>query len=489
MVARCPRSGRAGLGNAAGALDDVETKYPTARRTPSGGMDVETSGIASIPPASDTPVRSPNHPRRPALASTPTRRTLHPLILDPTETDRLHASLSLAHRRARPGLRIHGVESDLSQPGSRLTGGEQMSGGMPGGGARTYSGQMGLHHVAVLRTYQRGSPLRGVWGGAEQILGGHGGSGTGGIVDAGPGTSTSPPDDSGTYPNAPSNPDLSGCDTNTTQSTPNPAPSNIDQTHAISAYSRSLNPWYGYPALLTRTPTGSVSLVPRYARRRHRDLFKTLLFLAMLRLQNIRDSAERMLGLRALGGVPWGRLRGRYLDRDWAFGFAGAKVDESVRTASTGIGVSGQEGGDGERGRSNRVRDTGEGEVVGPAEGLERVEREQHRRRLLSGISIDPASSHSQYETRPAYTQPGQGSRVERNLATAPADKYLRLARYLVLSLLPASTYSAEWVWAIVGLVLFRGAWVRVMYRVLGAVGWLRVMVGMGVHKVGFGGR
>ena len=57
------------------------------------------------------------------------------------------------------------------------------------------------------------------------------------------------------------------------------------------------------------------------------------------------------------------------MDRDWAFGFAGAKVDESVRTASTGIGGSGQEGGDGERGRSNRVRDTGEGEVVGPAEG------------------------------------------------------------------------------------------------------------------------
>jgi hypothetical protein len=81
--------------------------------------------------------------------------------------------------------------------------------------------------------------------------------------------------------------------------------------HRVSAYSRSSNPWFGYPAVRL-SPSASARphlshLLPLYPRNRKRDLVKTLLFLFMLRLQSIRDKVERRLGLHHLGAVPWSR--------------------------------------------------------------------------------------------------------------------------------------------------------------------------------------
>jgi hypothetical protein len=73
------------------------------------------------------------------------------------------------------------------------------------------------------------------------------------------------------------------------------------QVQPISAFSANINPWYGYPAVLTGT-----TVRPRYQRNRKRDLVKTLLFLFILRIQSWRDAFERFLGLNGLG--TWGYL-------------------------------------------------------------------------------------------------------------------------------------------------------------------------------------
>jgi hypothetical protein len=70
----------------------------------------------------------------------------------------------------------------------------------------------------------------------------------------------------------------------------------------ISAFRSDINPWYGYPAILTGT-----TVRPRYHRNRNRDLVKTLLFLFILRVQSWRDAFERFLGLNGLG--TWRRHR------------------------------------------------------------------------------------------------------------------------------------------------------------------------------------
>ena len=79
---------------------------------------------------------------------------------------------------------------------------------------------------------------------------------------------------------------------------------------SISAFSRSSNPYYGYPAIRIADSShpGQSAIIPRYPRRRKRDLIRILLFLFLLRLQSWRDSLERSLGLNRL--VPWARPPG-----------------------------------------------------------------------------------------------------------------------------------------------------------------------------------
>lgn len=83
------------------------------------------------------------------------------------------------------------------------------------------------------------------------------------------------------------------------------APQNPETAQEISAFSRSSNPYYGYPAIRLTDPLhpAAPSIRPRYARRRKRDLVRTLLFLFLLRLQSWRDAFERALGLNRL--LPW----------------------------------------------------------------------------------------------------------------------------------------------------------------------------------------
>jgi hypothetical protein len=77
----------------------------------------------------------------------------------------------------------------------------------------------------------------------------------------------------------------------------------VSRFERISAFSRSLNPYYGYPAL--RSPSAPHKILPAH-RRRKRDLVKTLLFLFILRLQSLRDAFERFFGLNRL--LPWADL-------------------------------------------------------------------------------------------------------------------------------------------------------------------------------------
>ena len=76
-------------------------------------------------------------------------------------------------------------------------------------------------------------------------------------------------------------------------------------TVRISPYSRSSNPYYGYPVVRvpSRSHPGVTHIEPAYHRRRKRDLVKTLMFLFLLRLQSLRDTIERKLGLNRL--IPW----------------------------------------------------------------------------------------------------------------------------------------------------------------------------------------
>lgn len=434
----------------------------------------------------------------------PTRRTLHPLIFDPEETDRLHAELSntvgIAQRRgrARPALRIQGVQSaydtvrrsgvdrnleaeaDVDGEEGRMAGGiRRMNGGgdvtdgaaeaEAGARTRTYSGAMGLHHVAKLRSYQQasGSPgrLRNTIAAASGIGGEH--------------QSEGPKCDAEQEEYAPPAIALGSTDT-TPPALGHPA-QHPAAVHAISAYSRSLNPYYGYPALLLPARPATAAqppsldihpdldlqqqhphnngpiIVPRHPRRRNRDLIKTLLFLAMLRLQNVRDTIERKLGLRSLGGRPWVRLRERYLDFDYSFVRGGASEPGSTATATAiarGASIAREQGQGSEK----------VGGKVGPEEGLERVEQEQ-RRRVHALTHYKPAASWSSHtDTRTRLKAPRTGTS---NMAAV----ILHSLGWLGWS----SAYSAEWVWAVVGLVLFRGAWVRVLQRLVGMMGVLRV--------------
>ncbi|KAI9633146.1 uncharacterized protein MKK02DRAFT_18520 [Dioszegia hungarica] len=192
-------------------------------------------------------------------ASTPragNKRPLLPAVVDPEAT--ISRAKSIADRRTRPPLRLLGVAAGGDEAGESV---------------RSYSDQLSLHHAHILRGYQRSpTTLAGDTRQADAAAGkgqGYEAPDVAALADAG----NRPGED---YPS---------------------------EVHRVSAYSRTSNPWFGYPAL--RLSTSGV--VPLYPRNRKRDLVKTLLFLFMLRLQSFRDRAERWLGLHHLGAIPWSR--------------------------------------------------------------------------------------------------------------------------------------------------------------------------------------
>ena len=171
------------------------------------------------------------------------------IVTQPAQVD--HVSRSA--RRSRPPLRIHGIPS-------RLTSDQQV---------RSYSDQLQLHHAQRLEKLD-----------SQALM-------------------TSP------HP-AESQPVETQVERESRVSS---AYSSQQDARPISAFSRSSNPWFGYPAILIPDAShpGSVLIRPRYRRNRKRDLVKTLLFLFMLRLQSWRDLFERNLGLNRL--ASW-RSRG-----------------------------------------------------------------------------------------------------------------------------------------------------------------------------------
>lgn len=251
----------------------------------SEGVTPDTEGIR--------PILSPNSPsggkgrRESVLSSSPpantgqTRRVLRPVIVDPEAT--ITRAQSIADRRTRPPLRLYGVSSGGT--------------GEEGESVRTYSDRLSLHHAHILKGYQK-SP--GPTDETEQKQ------------EMGPNESNDIPQKIESVEDEPNLLDDQPIEINDQPPADNPT---IPQTHIhrVSAYSRSLNPWFGYPALRlspsTSQPTNPYSrnIIPLYPRNRKRDLIKTLLFLFMLRLQSIRDKTERWLGLHHLGAIPWNR--------------------------------------------------------------------------------------------------------------------------------------------------------------------------------------
>ncbi|WWC85533.1 uncharacterized protein L201_000397 [Kwoniella dendrophila CBS 6074] len=72
----------------------------------------------------------------------------------------------------------------------------------------------------------------------------------------------------------------------------------IGNDQVVGEYDSSNNPWFGYPVVKISTGSGrNYHLKPKYTRNRKRDLIKTLLFLFMLRIQSLRNSIERFLGI------------------------------------------------------------------------------------------------------------------------------------------------------------------------------------------------
>ena len=176
----------------------------------------------------------------------PVRRTLRPAFLHLPPP-----LLGTAITPSRPPLRILGIPARLNEPLN----------------ARSYSNDLVRHHVQGLV----GLDSDAVLARTKSSL----------AVDAPPASESSADPTGGDLPQS-----------------PDPAPSPLSPSQTIPALSRSSNPWYGYPALLiSSTTTGQSSIVPRYPRRRKRDLVRTLLFLFLVRLQTWRNSLERSLGL------------------------------------------------------------------------------------------------------------------------------------------------------------------------------------------------
>ena len=185
------------------------------------------------------------------------RRTLRPVAFEP---GRFLVPNGVTERRSRPPLRLLGIPNHLTQVEENR---------------RSYSDLLIRHHAEELQKLDQipAEVLR------QHAVDDH--------VDL-------------------SQPDLTKPNTSP-PITPYPisAGNHIGNIVPISAFSRSANPFYGYPAIRLPSPghPDHASIQPRYARRRKRDLVKTLLFLFLLRLQSLRDGIERTLGLNRL--LPW----------------------------------------------------------------------------------------------------------------------------------------------------------------------------------------
>jgi hypothetical protein len=277
----------------------------------------------------------------------PPRKVLRPVVMDPEATIRAKTPTpqTLAERRARPGLNIHGIPA-------HLTGDETV---------RTYSDRLQLHHAKAMQAYRSASqqpeptqrsdsdvtpkavnpvprPVH-VPGPSIESPGLEPSP-----MPSPPASSSPPPPHSISTSGFEAAPG-SGTGTGTG---PTPESGALSAAQPVSAFS-STNPWFGYPA--ERVPDSSqpglTVLRPRYPRNRKRDLVKTLLFLFMLRLQAWRDAFERLLGLNHLrtwtaSAVQLGRAKALTPDEGLmrtASGRSGR--DDAERVLGEGLGVDG----------------------------------------------------------------------------------------------------------------------------------------------------
>ena len=196
----------------------------------------------------------------------------------------LHPGASLADRRSRPPLRIHSIPSYLAS--------EQQ--------VRSYSDRLQQHHAERLEKLDGKSPLP-------------------------PFTPLVPQAEEEQLGPEPVSP-------------PSHAASVRDVPRPIPAFSRSSNPWFGYPAMLIPDASrpGTSHIRPRYSRNRKRDLVKTLLFLFMLKLQAWRDAFERALGLYRFS--TWGlRKEAKTPSEGLAMSAIYARLGAGVVTRSRGM--------------------------------------------------------------------------------------------------------------------------------------------------------
>ncbi|KAL7422758.1 hypothetical protein Q5752_002051 [Cryptotrichosporon argae] len=232
------------------------------------------------------------------------------------------ASEPLATRRVRPALRIHTGEGGPAAHGAdRATAGRAIS---------SYASGLQAHHARGLEMYSHGHGSETQPTPAHLVVTPRSrttvevGTCEPGIEPLSDGHDGVSPDETADHLHA--------------AASAGPATFGRAPAQPIPLYSAS-NPWFGYPAELVRSPRG-VSVRPRYARNRKRDLIKTLIFLFTLRLQAWRDALERALGLwpahACADAVPptnpaealvgRGKGAGRGWDRDWVWMVLGALV-------------------------------------------------------------------------------------------------------------------------------------------------------------------
>lgn len=226
----------------------------------------------------------------------PPRKVLRPVVMDPEATIRAKTPTpqTLAERRARPGLNIHGIPA-------HMTGDETV---------RTYSDRLQLHHAKAMQAYRSASQQPEPTQRSDNDVTPKAVNPVPRPVHV-PGPSIESPGlEPSPTPSPPASPSpappqslsISAVEAAPESgSGPTPDSGALFGAQPVSAFS-STNPWFGYPA--ERVPDSSqpglTVLRPRYPRNRKRDLVKTLLFLFMLRLQAWRDAFERLLGLNHL---------------------------------------------------------------------------------------------------------------------------------------------------------------------------------------------
>jgi hypothetical protein len=283
------------------------TPHSSRRQSLAAGMGLQMSKPPPPPPppidtAIDINVNSSTMSRRSSQSS-------------PGGTLKRIKSLSDFHLYLSPSRLAHldvlsdsDSDSDLDieeTPAPRLTRPRphmQIFGKVAGEDARSYSGRLQAHHAKILDGYKEAR-----------------------MVEVFPGRPTEDSAKVGTKPEQELRAGLSvNQNVPTTPSAPTtPGPpvyptvsgpifdNELEEADVqpISAFQSDLNPYYGYPAVLTGT-----TVRPRYHRNRKRDLVKTLLFLFILRIQSWRDTFERFLGLNNLG--TWSLSKSRALIKD-----------------------------------------------------------------------------------------------------------------------------------------------------------------------------